>query len=48
MTSGLGLDGAYDAILDGIKGQGEGKAALGMSTLMWFSHSVRPMHIGEL
>ena len=48
MTSGLGLDGAYDATLDRIKGQGKGKAALGMAALMWISRSERPMHIGEL
>jgi len=48
MTSGLGLDGAYDATLDRIKGQGKGKSALGMATLMWISRSERPMHIGEL
>jgi len=48
MTSGLGLDGAYDATLDRIKGQSKGKSALGMAALMWISHSERPMHIGEL
>jgi len=29
MTSGLGLDGAYDATLDRIKGQGKGNSTLG-------------------
>ena len=48
MTSGLGLDGAYDATLDRIKGQGKGKSALGMAALMWISRTERPMHIGEL
>ena len=48
MTSGLGLDGAYDATLDRIKGQGKGKSALGMVALMWISHSEHPMRIGEL
>jgi len=48
MTSGLGLDGAYDATLDRIKGQGKGKSTLGMAALMWVSCSERPMHIGEL
>ena len=43
-----GLDGAYDATLDRIKGQGKGKSALGMAALMWISRSERPMHIGEL
>ena len=48
MTSGLGLDGAYDATLDRIKGQGEGKSALAIAALMWISCSARPMYIGEL
>jgi len=48
ITSGLGLDGAYDATLDRIRGQGKVKSALGMAALMWISHSERPMHIGEL
>ena len=48
MTNGLGLEGAYDATLDRIKGQGKGKSALGMAALMWISHSERPMHIWEL
>ena len=48
MTSGLGLDGAYDATLDRIKGQSKGKSKLGMAALMWISRSERPMHIGEL
>jgi len=48
MTSGLGLDSAYDATLGRIKGQGKGKSALGMAALMWISHSERPMNIGEL
>ena len=48
MTSGLGLDGGYDATLDRIKGQSKGGSALGMAALMWISHSERPMHIGEL
>ena len=48
MTNGLGLDGAYNATLDRIKGQGKGKSALAMAALMWISYSERPMHIGEL
>jgi len=48
MTSGLGLDGAYDATMDRMKGPGNGKSTLGMSALMWISCSERPMHIGEL
>ena len=48
MISGLGLDGAYDATLDRIKGQGKGRSALGIAALMWISQSERPMQIGEL
>ena len=48
MTRGLGLDGAYDATLDRIKGQSKGKSTLGMTALMWISCSERPMHIWEL
>ena len=48
MTNGLGLDGAYDATLDRIKGQGKGKSTLAMAALMWISCSERPMNIGEL
>jgi len=48
MTSGLGLDGAYDATFDRIRGQSKGKSTLGMAALMWISCSERPMHIGEL
>jgi len=48
MTSGLGLDGAYDATLDRIKGQGIGNSTLGMAALMWISFSERPMRIWEL
>ena len=46
MTSGLGLDGAYDATLDRIKVQGKGNSTLGMAALMWISFSERPMHLG--
>jgi len=48
MTSGLGLDGAYDATLSRIKGQSKGKSALGVAALMWISQSEHPMHVGEL
>ena len=48
MTSGLGLDDAYDATLDRIKGQSKGKSALAMAALMWISRSEHPIHIGEL
>ena len=48
MTSGLSLDGAYDATLQRIKGQSRGKSALGMAALVWISRSERPMRTGEL
>jgi len=48
MTSGLGLDSAYNATLGRIKSQGKGRSALGMAALMWISHSERPMRVGEL
>jgi len=48
MTSGLGLDGAYDATLDRIKGHGGGRSVLGKAALMWIAHSQRPMRVGEL
>jgi len=48
MTDGLGLDDAYGATLDRIKRQGNEKARLGMATLMWISHSERPLKPGEL
>jgi len=48
MTDGLGLGDAYDVTLDRIKGQGGGKARLGMDALMWISNSERPLEAGEL
>ena len=48
MTDGLGLEGAYSETLSRIKGQGEEEARLGMATLMWISHSERPLKIDEL
>ena len=48
MTDGLGLGDAYNATLDRIKGQGGEKARLGMATLMWISHSERPLKADEL
>jgi len=48
MTSGLGLDGIYDATLDRIMGQSGDKSALAIAALMWISCSERPMRIGEL
>jgi len=48
MTYGLGLGDAYSVTLDRIKRQGEEKARLGMTTLMWISHSERPLKADEL
>jgi len=48
MTDGLGLGDAYGATLSRIKGQGGRKARLGMSALMWISHSERPLKSDEL
>jgi len=48
MTDGLGLGDAYDATLNRIKGQGGEKSRLGMATLMWISHSERPLNVDEL
>ena len=48
MTDGLGLEGAYSETLSRIKGQGEEEARLGMATLMWISHSERPLKANEL
>jgi len=48
MTDGLGLGGAYGETLSRIKGQGGEKSRLGMATLMWISHSERPLKVDEL
>jgi len=48
MTDGLGLEGAYGETLSRIKGQGEEESKLGMATLMWISHSERPLEVNEL
>ena len=48
MVDGLGLGDAYGATLDRIKGQGGEKSRLGMTTLMWISHSERPLKANEL
>ena len=48
MTDGSGLEGAYSATLDRIKGQGGGEAKLGMDTLMWIFHAERPLKPDEL
>ena len=48
MTDGLGLEDAYGATLERIKGQGGEKARLGMAALMWISHAERPLKPDEL
>ena len=48
MTDGLGLGDAYGSTLDRIKRQGEEKAMLGMTALMWISHVERPLKADEL
>src|SRR5437588_589970 len=48
MTDGLGLEDVYGATLGRIKGQGGEKARLGISALMWISHSERPLKPDEL
>jgi len=48
MTSGRGLNDAYDVALDRIKGQTVGKSKLGMAALMWISRSEQPMSPDEL
>ena len=48
MGDGLGLGDAYGATLNRIRGQGGEKSRLGMATLMWISHSERPLKANEL
>ena len=48
MVDGLGLEHAYSAMLDRIRGQGGEKSRLGMAALMWISHSERPLKANEL
>jgi len=48
MTDGLGLEDAYGAMLDRIKGQSGERARLGLAALMWISHSERPLKADEL
>jgi len=48
MESGLGLGGAYGAMLKRIEAQGGERARLGMAVLMWISHSRRPLQVDEL
>ena len=48
MTKGKGLGDAYTATLTRIKSQNGSKSRLGMETLMWMSHSERPLNSVEL
>ena len=48
MANGLDLGQAYSATLSRIKGQGGERSRLGMATLMWLSHSERPLKADEL
>ena len=48
MTSGLGMDSVYAAILERIIGQEGDKGKLGMEVLMWISRSERPLTPEEL
>jgi len=48
MTDGLGLGDVYNETLGRKKGQGGEKARLGIATVMWISHSERPLKSGEL
>ena len=48
MENGLNLGGAYGATLGRIQAQGGERARLGMATLMWISHSRRPLQVDEI
>jgi len=48
MESGLGLGGAYGAMVRRIEAQGGERARLGMAVLMWISHSRRPLPVDAL
>ena len=48
MQNSLDLGGAYGATLERIKAEGEERAKLGMATLMWISHSKRPLKVDEI
>ena len=48
MTDRSGLEGAYGATLSRIKAQGGEKSRLGIVTLIWISHSERPLRVDEL
>ena len=48
MTDGLDLKDVYGATLERINELGGEKTRLGMATLMWISHSERPLKANEL
>jgi len=48
MVDGLGLESAYGETLGRIKGQDRARERLGMTALMWISHSERPLKAVEL
>ena len=48
MANGLGVGDAYDATLGRIKAQGGNREKLGMATIMWISHSERPLSVDEI
>jgi len=43
MAGGLELGGVYCATIERVKAQGGDKSRLGMTALMWASHSERPL-----
>ena len=48
MSNGVGLQDAYNTTLNRIRQQGGSKKNLGIQTLMWVSHSRRPLKSEEL
>ena len=48
MSNGFGIQDAYNTTLDRIRQPGGSKADLGLRTLMWISHSARPLVSEEL
>jgi len=48
MENGLGLRAAYQATIGRIKAQEGDRARLGMTALMWISHSMRSLKVDEI
>jgi len=48
MAKGQHLRDAYEATLERMRGQKEGRSALGMEALMWVLNAERPLHTSEL